>query len=88
MPKLFTHAPAIFSPEPAKGWRPWGLLVPILGLFFVIATSAGIPESFGGRLAWALVAFPVVVALSAVTYRTIEAPFLAFRRNYLVPVGK
>jgi hypothetical protein len=28
----------IFGADPAKGWRPWGALVPFLGIVFVVAT--------------------------------------------------
>jgi len=30
---------AIYAAAPAKGWRPWGLLVPILGIVFVVITG-------------------------------------------------
>lgn len=29
---------AVFAADPAKGWRPWGLLAPILGIAFVVVT--------------------------------------------------
>ena len=32
----------IFSPEPPKGWRPWGTLVPVIGFAFVLI-SIGFP---------------------------------------------
>lgn len=32
---------AIFSPEPAKGWLPWGALAPILCVLFVAAPALG-----------------------------------------------
>lgn len=28
----------IFAADPARGWRPWGLLAPILGIAFIIVT--------------------------------------------------
>jgi peptidoglycan/LPS O-acetylase OafA/YrhL len=45
------------------------------------------PISFAGRFIWALIAFPIVVGVSAITYNTIERPFLALRRNYLISNG-
>jgi membrane protease YdiL (CAAX protease family) len=30
---------AIYAAAPAKGWRPWGLLVPFLGILFVVLTG-------------------------------------------------
>lgn len=33
---------AIYAFDAAKGWRPWGVLVPFLGLIFVVATGAPI----------------------------------------------
>jgi hypothetical protein len=30
----------IYASDPARGWRPWGVLVPFLGIFFVVATGA------------------------------------------------
>ena len=30
---------AIYAATPAKGWRPWGLLVPFLGILFVVLTG-------------------------------------------------
>lgn len=59
--------------------------VPVI--FFVVAARFGMPESFGGRLAWALAVFPLVVAIGALTYTTIEKPFLALRKGYLKPLG-
>ena len=44
------RADAPFSTEPARGWLPWGLLAPVLGLFFVaipgVATES-LFESYG-----------------------------------------
>jgi membrane protease YdiL (CAAX protease family) len=34
------QAVAIYAGAPARGWRPWGVLVPFLGLVFVVATGA------------------------------------------------
>ena len=31
---------AIFATDLAKGWRPWGIFVPVLGLIFVAMTVA------------------------------------------------
>ena len=28
---------SIYGTDPAKGWRPWGVLVPFLGFAFIIA---------------------------------------------------
>lgn len=33
---------AVYASDPAKGWRPWGVLVPILGIIFVVLTGAPI----------------------------------------------
>jgi len=33
----------LYSPDAAKGWRPWGFLVPFLAIFFVVLSSLG-PE--------------------------------------------
>jgi peptidoglycan/LPS O-acetylase OafA/YrhL len=56
--------------------------------FFLIASWFGMPESFGGRLAWAAAAFPLLAGMAAITYTTIEKPFLALRRNYIAkPAG-
>lgn len=30
---------AVYASDPAKGWRPWGVLVPFLGLVFVVLTG-------------------------------------------------
>jgi peptidoglycan/LPS O-acetylase OafA/YrhL len=60
-------------------------LVPLL--FFLIDSLFGMPVSFAGRFIWALIAFPIVVGVSAITYKTIERPFLALRRNYLISNG-
>jgi peptidoglycan/LPS O-acetylase OafA/YrhL len=53
-------------------------------IFFLIASWFGMPESFGGRFAWAAAAFLPLIGMSAITYTTIEKPFLGLRRNYLV----
>ncbi|HYD80524.1 MAG TPA: hypothetical protein VEC06_12010 [Paucimonas sp.] len=29
----------IYSPAAAKGWIPWGILAPLLGLAFVVSTN-------------------------------------------------
>jgi hypothetical protein len=39
---MWSSAP--YSSDPAKGWRPWGALVPFLGIAFVVATAIG-PET-------------------------------------------
>jgi len=57
-------------------------IIPFLVIF--AATRVGMPEDFYYRLVVAiLVAFPFVMALSALTYRLIEKPFLRLRRNYM-----
>jgi peptidoglycan/LPS O-acetylase OafA/YrhL len=52
-------------------------------LFFLFATFSAMPDSFYGRLMVALLAFPIVIGVGAMTYKTIEEPFLRSRRNYL-----
>lgn len=32
---------ALFATDAARGWRPWGVLVPILGLVLIIVPTAG-----------------------------------------------
>jgi peptidoglycan/LPS O-acetylase OafA/YrhL len=51
--------------------------------FFLIASWFGMPESFEGRLAWAFAAYPLLALMAAITYTTIEKPFLALRRSYI-----
>lgn len=41
----------LFSPEPHKGWLPWGLLAPFLCIFFVAICALG-PEPLLARHGW------------------------------------
>ncbi|MBL6852056.1 MAG: CPBP family intramembrane metalloprotease [Alphaproteobacteria bacterium] len=37
---------AVYASDPAKGWRPWGVLVPFLGIFFVVLTGGPLEYLF------------------------------------------
>jgi len=86
---------AIYSPEPARGWLPWGVLVPFLGLAFVIAPAIGAswalepfhlldargdPIGFDGLLAFLLLPF-------AATGAVVLAWVLLVERRALATIG-
>jgi CAAX protease family protein len=82
---------AIFSPEPHRGWLPWGALAPFLALLFVLGPTIPIvialgryglvdpsgPASFEGIAAYALLAFTAVGLLVLGWVRFVERRPLA-----------
>lgn len=66
---------ALYSPDPAAGWLPWGALTPLLGLVFIalpvigssmllvslgLADAQGLPAGIAGWLMTLLLPFPII----------------------------
>lgn len=82
----------LFSAEPAKGWLPWGVLAPVLGLLFLIVGSLieepllrlivrlddrGLPVDTAGLMAFLLIGFGILLAIVLLWVRWVERRSLA-----------
>jgi uncharacterized protein len=83
----------LFGPEtPAKGWQPWGALVPFLGIGFVVATVISLtlvlqrvglvdaeenPVGLGGFVAFLLLPFSALALVVLAWVRLVERRSLA-----------